>query len=103
MPSVKRKDRVPGWSTGADLVKSFSYRAGTVNDRLILIVSVWDKECGAYAKHWALAGVKKNVLYVRPRSAAAAQELNMRSGVLLKAINKYLNRPWLIAIRTSYR
>lgn len=91
------------WSTAEDLVKSFSYRSGTVNDKLAILNSVWEKECGAYAKHWALIGVKKGVLYVRPKSSAAAQELHMRSEVLTKALNKYFGRPWIVAIRTTYR
>jgi len=91
------------WSTAEDLVKSFSYRSGTVNDKLTLLGGVWDKECGAYAKHWALIGVKKGVLYVRPKSSAAAQELHMRTEGLVKSLNKYFSRPWIVAIRTTYR
>ncbi len=91
------------WSTAEDLVKSFSYRAGTVDDKLTILNSVWDKECGAYAKHWALIGVKKGILYVRPKSSAAAQELHMRAEGLVKALNKYFGRPWIVAVRTSYR
>lgn len=94
----------PGrWATAGDLVRSFSYRTGTVNDKLTILGSVWDKECGAYAKHWALAGVKKGVLYVRPKSSAAAQELHMRADGLVKALNKYFSRPWIVAVRTTYR
>ena len=91
------------WSTSADLVRSFSYRAGTVNDKLALLDAVWDKECGAFGKHWALVGVKKGVLYVRPRSAAAAQELQLRAEGLTKALNKYFTGSWITAIRTTYR
>ena len=98
------KAEKPGhWSTAGDLVKSFSYRAGTVNDKLTILNSVWDKECGAYARHWSLVGVKKGVLYVRPKSSAAAQELQMRTVGLLKSLNKYFSRPWIIAVRTTYR
>jgi hypothetical protein len=91
------------WSTAEDLVKSFSYRSGTVNDKLAILSAMWDKECGAYAKHWALIGVKKGVLYVRPKSSAAAQELHMRSEGLVKSLNKYFSRPWIVAVRTTYR
>lgn len=94
----------PGrWSTAGDLVKSFAYRTGTVNDKLTILNAVWDKECGAYAKHWALVGVKKGVLYVRPKSSAAGQELHMRAEGLIKSLNKYFSRPWLVAVRTTYR
>ncbi|NNN04505.1 MAG: DUF721 domain-containing protein [Elusimicrobia bacterium] len=96
----KKDSRV---SSAADLVRSFSYRSGIVNDRLALLSAVWDKECGAFAKHWALVGVKKGVLYVKPKSAAAAQELHMRSDGLMKSLNKYFVRPWIVAVRTTYR
>ena len=94
----------PGrWSTAGDRVKSFSYRAGTVNDKLTLLNAVWEKECGAFSKYWAVVAVKKGTLYVRPKSAAAAQELQMRSGGLMKALNKYFSRPWIVAVKTTYR
>jgi hypothetical protein len=94
----------PGrWSTAGDLVRSFTYKAGTVNDKLALLSAVWDKECGAFSKHWALVAVKKGTLFVRPKSAAAAQELQLRSGVLMKALNKYFSRPWITAVKTTYR
>ena len=70
---------------------------------MALLNAVWEKECGAYAKHWSLVAVKKGTLYVRPKSAAAAQELQMRSGVLLKSLNKYFSRPWILSVKTTYR
>jgi hypothetical protein len=91
------------WSTSEDLIKSFSYRAGTVNDKLTLLNAVWDKECGTFSRHWSLVAVKKGTLFVRPKSSAAAQELQMRSGTLLKALNKYFSRPWIVAVKTTYR
>ena len=101
MTSGKEK---PGrWSTSSDLIRSFSYRAGTVNDKLSLLNAVWDKECGAFAKHWALVAVKKGTLFVRPKSSAAAQELQMRGAGLMKALNKYFSRPWIVAVKTTYR
>ena len=100
---IAAKEKQGRWSTASDLVRSFSYRAGTVNDKLALLNAVWDKECGAYAKHWTLVAVKKGVLFVRPKSSAAAQELQMRSVVLIKSLNKYFSRPWIVAVKTSYR
>lgn len=97
------KEKTGRWATSSDLVKSFSYRAGTVNDKLALLNAVWDKECGAYAKHWALVAVKKGTLFVRPKSSAAAQELQMRSVGLLRSLNKYFSRPWILAVKTTYR
>jgi len=91
------------WSNAGDLVAAFSRRTQAPAERLAILGSIWDKECGAYAKHWALVGVKKGVLYVRPKSSAAAQELHMRAEGLLKGLNKYFSRAWIVAIRTTYR
>ena len=91
------------WSNAGDLVAAFTRRSQAPTDRLAILGSVWDKECGAFAKHWALVAVKKGTLFVRPKSAAAAQELQMRSGGLLKYLNKYFSRPWIVAVKTTYR
>ena len=96
-------EKAGGGSASGDLSKSGSYRAGTGNDKLALLNAVWDKECGAYAKHWSLVAVKKGTLCVRPKSAAAAQELQMRSVGLLRSLNKYFSRPWIMAVKTTYR
>lgn len=97
------KDPKGRWSNAGDLVASFSYRSGAQTDRLAILNAVWDKECGAFAKHWTLAAVKKGVLFVRPKSSAAAQELAMRSGTLIRDLNKYFSRPWITAVKTTYR
>ena len=91
------------WSNAGDLVKSFTYRSGAGQDKLAILNAVWEKECGAYAKHWALVAVRKGTLFVRPKSAAAAQELSLRTGALLRGLNKYFSRPWLTAVKTTYR
>lgn len=91
------------WSNAGDLVAAFTRRAQAPADRLAILGAVWDKECAGYAKHWTLVGIKKGVLYVRPRSAAAAQELQMRAEGLVRTLNKYFSRPWVVAVRTMYR
>lgn len=90
------------WSNAGDLVAAFQRRASPP-DRLAILSSVWEKECGAFARHWELVGVKKGTLYVRPKSSAAAQELHMRSEGLIKSLNKYFGRPWILMVRTTYR
>ena len=91
------------WSTGEDLVRSFRYRAGMEPDRMAILSAVWDKEVGPFAGHWALVGVKKGILYVKPRSSAAAQELHLRGGQIVRSLNKYFSRAWIKAVKTSAR
>lgn len=89
------------WSTSADLIKSFKFRSGIQSDKISILNAIWEKELGHFSKHWALLGVKKGVLYVKPKSSSAAQELHMRSAEMIRSLNKYFSRAWIKAIKTS--
>lgn len=91
------------WSTAGDLVRSFNYRAGIQPDKISILNEVWEKELGHFSRHWSLLGVKRGILFVRPRSAAAAQELQMRATQILRDLNKYFSRPWIKAVKVSMR
>jgi len=93
----------PCWSTGKDLVASFEYRTGLSGDRMTILAAVWHKELGNLAGHWELAGFKRGTLYVRPRSAAAAQELQLRAVSIVRSLNKYFSRAWIKAIKVASR
>ena len=99
---MRTPEKTSRWQKAGDLVVAFTRRASSP-DRLAILSAVWDKECGSFAKHWELIGVRKGTLYVRPKSSAAAQELHMRSGGLMKSLNKYFGRPWILAVRATYR
>jgi hypothetical protein len=91
------------WATGQDLVKTFKFRSGIQSDKISILNAVWERELGHFSKHWVLTGVKRGVLYVKPRSAAAAQELHMRSVEIVKNLNKYFGRDWIKAVRMTLR
>ena len=91
------------WATGGDLVRSFKFRAGIQSDKILILNAVWEKELGHFAKHWVLVGVKQGTLYVKPRSAAAAQELQMRAGAITRGLNKYFSRAWIKAVKATSR
>jgi hypothetical protein len=93
----------PRWSSGEDLIRSFGYKTGVQDEKLSLLNAVWDKELGHFSKHWSLSGVKKGVLYVKPRSAAAAHELQMRAREIARSLNKYFSRPWIKAVKSSLK
>jgi hypothetical protein len=75
----------------------------TPPDRLALLAAAWDREIGARAVQWPLAGVRGGTVYVRARSAAAAHELALRAPALLKALNKYFSRAWIREIKAALR
>lgn len=91
------------WSTAGDLVRSFNFRAGVQPDKISILNAVWEKELGHFSRHWSLLGVRRGTLFIRPRSAAAAQELQMRSAEILRDLNKYFSRAWIKAIKVSLR
>lgn len=89
------------FASAKDIVRSFGFKAGTQPDRLAILDAVWEREAGHLSKHWKLSAVKKGVLYIEVSSPAAAQELQLRSPSLLKALNKYFKGTWLKAIKTA--
>jgi hypothetical protein len=91
------------WSTGQELVSSFQYRAGVSGDRMAILNTVWHKELGHMSKYWDISGFKNGILFVKPRSAAAAQELQLRSSSVVRSLNKYFDRPWIKGIKASTR
>lgn len=99
MKEVKRKK----WTTSEDLVKSFKFRSGIQSDKISILNAVWEKQMGHLNAHWSLVGVKRGILFVKPKSSAAAQELFMRSTAIVKDLNKYFSRAWIKAIKTSLK
>ena len=100
---MKNLVRRPCWSTGRELIRSFQYRAGMSGDRMIILAAVWRKEFAHLGGHFELTGIKKGTLYVRPRSAAAAQELQLRCAGIVRSLNKYFDKDWIRAIKVAAR
>ena len=98
-----RAPKKPCWSTGGDLVRSFQYRSGMSGDRMAILGAVWQKELGYLSGHWELVGLKQGTIYVKPRSAAAAQELQLRAAGMVRALNKYFARAWIKSIKVASR
>jgi len=48
-----------------------------------------------------LEGVRRGILYVKVASPAAAQELQMRGGGIVKGLNKHFKRSWIKGIRPT--
>ncbi len=96
----KRKAK---WVPAGDVCSSWKFLGGVSPDRLAVLDAVWQKEMGRLAEHCVLLGVDGHDILVRPRSAAAANELALRSSVLVKGLNKYFKRPWIRSIKTASR
>ena len=93
--------RKANWTRANEVCFSWKFMGGVVNERLAVLDAVWKKEIGRLGDHCTLLGVDRHFVLVKPASAAAANELALRSGVLVKSLNKYFKRPWIKAIKTS--
>jgi hypothetical protein len=91
------------WSTSGELIRSFQYRTQVTGDLLSILAAVWQKELGNLCSCWELVGFKRGILYVKPKSAAASQELQLRSTGIVRSLNKYFDRDWLKGIKVASR
>lgn len=89
------------WTKAGDICASKRFQAAAGLDRLALLDAVWKKEIGRLGEHCALLGIDRAVLLVKPSSAAAANELALRSATIVKGLNKYFKRPWIKGIRPA--
>lgn len=94
---------VKKWATGGELVSAFKFRAQVQPDRIAILSAVWERELGHLSRQWALAGVRHGTVLVKPRSAAAAQELSLRGAELARNLNKHFSRPWIKAVKASLK
>ncbi|MFC1678836.1 DUF721 domain-containing protein [Elusimicrobiota bacterium] len=88
------------WVKASQAVRSWSFRQGLESDRMAILHQVWERELGHLSRHWSLNGVKRGILYVKTASPAAAQELQLRGGQIVKNLNKHFKRSWIKAIKT---
>lgn len=93
--------RTSNWTRVNEVCSSWRFLGGVNPDRLAILDAIWEKEMGALAKHCELLGVDGAYILVKPRSAAAASELALRSTVLVKGLNKYYKRPWIKGIKPA--
>lgn len=93
--------RKVNWTRANEICSSWRFLGGIAPDRLAVLDAIWKKELGRLGEHCELLGVDKNLILVKPRSAAAASELALRSSVIVKGLNKYFKRPWIKAIKTA--
>ncbi len=91
------------WHAASELVGAFRFKTRLQVDKIAILNTVWERELGSWSGQWYLSGVRGGTLFVRPRSAAAAQELQLRSQEIVRSLNKHFNRPWIVAVKTSLR
>ena len=89
------------WSTAASALKKLQFTQQFTSERMMSLNHVWENEVGHLAKHWVLEGVRRGILYVKVASPAAAQELQMRGGGIVKGLNKHFKRSWIKGIRPT--
>ncbi len=93
------KKRAVNWTKASGASDSWKLFGGMDTGKLEMLDAVWAREMGRLAEHCELLGVERCTILVRPRSAAAANELTLRSSVLVKSLNKHFKQPWIRAIK----
>ena len=93
------KRRSVNWTKAANASESWKLFGGMDTGKLGMLDAVWKQEMGRLADHCELLGVERCTILVRPRSAAAANELTLRSSTLVKGLNKHFKQPWIRAIK----
>lgn len=83
------------------MVRSFKFRAALQPDKMSILNAVWERELGHMARHWSLVGVQRGILFVKPLSSAAAQELHLRGPEIVRSLNKHFSRSWIRAVKAS--
>lgn len=86
------------WSSASEIKTKFNGMARSL-DRLMILNTVWTREAGRMSGHWTIDAVQDGTIFVKAASAAAAQELSLRSAVMVKNLNKYFDSPWIRAIK----
>ncbi|MHB2025560.1 MAG: DUF721 domain-containing protein [Elusimicrobiota bacterium] len=95
------KPKRAAWTNAGDLIRTIHGRLGVSGDKISILNAVWDREMGHLSRHWILSGLRGATLYIRPVSAAAAQELQLRGPEIVRRLNKYFNRPWIKTVRAA--
>ena len=90
------------WASAAELIPAFKKSAGLQPHKMSILHAAWDREVGSWERHWSLKGMRRGVLYVKPSSSAAVQELSLREADILRALNKYFDKPWIKRIRITH-
>ncbi|MFH1725183.1 MAG: DUF721 domain-containing protein [Elusimicrobiota bacterium] len=96
-----RASRKARWTKASDVLRGWKFQHGVETDRMLILNQVWEREVGHLSRHWALAAVRRGILYVRVSTPAAAQELQLRGGQVVRSLNKYFKRSWIKGIRTT--
>jgi hypothetical protein len=93
--------RASNWTNIGYIKKSWKTLGGILPERLIILDAVWKKEMGSLGLHCELVGVDRGYIVIKTKSSVVYNEIFMRSGPILKSLNKYFNKPWLKGIKMS--
>ncbi|MHB9155189.1 MAG: DUF721 domain-containing protein [Endomicrobiales bacterium] len=76
------------FKTSDELIGALKKQLG-LDEKMFVVIQVWDKEAGEHAAYARLAGLKKGMLLVEVDSSVHFQELSLRRRELARKINQY--------------
>jgi len=94
-----RTRRSGGMTPAANVFRSYGNSLSAKLGRLQILASVWEQEAGRMAAYWQIDFVRNGEIFVKVKSPAAAQELQLRKNSIIRCINRYFDRPWIISVK----
>ncbi|HBB67495.1 MAG: hypothetical protein A2X28_00955 [Elusimicrobia bacterium GWA2_56_46] len=89
------------WTNIGYVKSSWRSLGGIVPERLVILDAVWKKEIGGLGKYCKLVGVNKGYVVIKTESSVAYNEILLRSGPIIKSLNKYFAKSWLKGIKNE--
>jgi len=89
------------WKSSAEVFSTKKVKKAFPFSDLLLLESVWKRQSAPLLRFCVLLGIEDRYIVVRPVSAAAASEINMRSAQLVRELNKNFRQPWIKGIKTA--
>ena len=89
------------WVPARSILNGWKRRVYLQEDKILILHQVWERTIGPLSRYWSLYAIRRGVLYIKPSSAAAVQELQFRKTQIIRDLNKYFRRPWIKEIRAA--
>lgn len=82
--------------TSSEKIVSSLKKKLCLNENIIAITKIWDKELGQLAKNVVLEGMQNGYLIVGAKSSSHFQEINLQKRKITNKINQYFGKEKIV-------
>lgn len=83
------------FTIGKEVIEELKRTLG-LDERIQIIIKLWNKEIGSLAKYVDLVGIQNGKLLVEVTSSSHFQELNLKKRSIIKNINQYFGNEKIV-------